>query len=279
MNGTRFRTLDKQVLTAERLDSSTLVDGSIHQLEGKLWHLQQRKRFNDSHIHQSVPHGCLRSDKRIVAPLRSIRTSNQESLIYLLLAFLIHQLNLVCFRIIRKSILKNIFHVSEESTLSSFSKFLRDKSIQPHSTSAEERMQIDQSIVHQLRFSLVNQLDGTNGIHRNMQMSSQSVTRTTRDDGKRRVRMHQCPSRFVHRSIPTYGAHNIHTSIGSTTGNFRGMSRILSLNNVVCKLIFINKFLNLLQYHLLSRSAGNRIHNEDNSLQFLHTLSPIDKRS
>ena len=85
-------------------------------------------------------------------------------------------LNSVYFRLVTETFFQYILYICNRTTTSAFCKAFADDRIEANATSAEERMIIDEPIIKTMYYILVDDLDGINGVHRNLQMASKSVS-------------------------------------------------------------------------------------------------------
>ena len=100
-------------------------------------------------------------------------------------------LNLIRFRLISQAFVQCVFQVGEESPLARVGKLQADEGIEAHAASAEERNVVDFSVIDTYPVAFIQNVDGTFGIHRYMQMSGQPVARATRYDTQCRFGMYQ----------------------------------------------------------------------------------------
>ena len=179
---------DMELLAAERLDLRVLVQRLVEHVETYLRRLDNVEWFHDDDIHQTIAHGCLRGNIGIVAILRCVGTGNEERLILLGARLVLQRVSL---RLILQSLAQDIFCISDRTTLAALGKLHADESVKAHAAGAEERVVVDDTIIQISNLALVDDLYAFLQVHREQQMSCQSVARTARQNAEGSIGVNQ----------------------------------------------------------------------------------------
>ena len=172
---------DMKFLAAERLDFRVLVQRLVEHVETHLRRFDYIKWFHDDDIHQTVAHGCLRGNIGIVAILRCVGAGDEERLILLGASLVFKSVSL---RLILQSLAQDVFGISDRTALAALGKLHADESVKAHAAGAEERVVVDDTIIQISNLALVDDLDAFLQVHREQQMSRQSVARTARQNAE-----------------------------------------------------------------------------------------------
>ena len=177
-----------ELLASERLDLRVLVQRFVEHVETYLRRLDYIEWFHDDDIHQTIAHGCLRGNIGIVAILRCIGTRNEERLILLGARLVLQRVSL---RLILQSLAQDIFGISDRTALAALGKLHADESVKAHAAGAEERVVVDDTIIQISNLTLVDDLYAFLQVHREQQMSCQSVARTARQNAEGSIGVNQ----------------------------------------------------------------------------------------
>ena len=155
--------------------------------------------------------------------MRGIGTSDKEGLlaVHTVLVF-----NGVGFGFIANTLAQGLLYVRHETALASLGKLLADESIEAYAAGTEKRFVAHRAVVKGAHFAFVDNADSTLDIDRNVLVASQSIARTARDDGKHRLRIHQCACHFVDSTVTAHSYNHVHPIGCCLTGEFVGMARI-----------------------------------------------------
>ena len=218
-----------------------LVESPVHKVDTYLRSVKRRERFHDNHVHQTVGHGGLRCNIRIVAVLACIGARNEISLILLGAGFVFH---LVCLRLVFQSLPEHVLKICDRSALTRLGKFQRDESVKSHAASAEERQFVDDPIVESLNLAAVDDVDGFSWVERYAQMPCEPIARTTRNDTQRRWRMYNRAGHLVDGSVSTHSHYDVGTRLHTLFCYVCCMSRIFGKYNLVTELLLVESTVN-----------------------------------
>lgn len=144
-----------QMLGSERLDFGALVERLIEHVNAYLGRFEQVEWLHDDYIHQSVAHGCLWRDIAVVAILRRIGTRDQKSLISSSSVFIT---DLISLWLVFQSFLQNFLYIGNGAPLACFGKLMADTSIETHTTSTEEGVTVDDTIIKRMYLTQIDDL-------------------------------------------------------------------------------------------------------------------------
>ena len=146
-----------------------------------------------------------------------------------------HHVYIISFGTIVQAIHQHILNVGNRSSHLRLGKLFRNKRIEPNTTGTEKRMEVDDSIIHLADGTFINQFNGTDRVKWNMQMASQSITRTRRDDSQSCICIDKCTSHLIHSSVSSDGTHHIGSFFNSLTSQSSSMTRIFRFSYYIRK--------------------------------------------
>ena len=113
--------------------------------------------------------------------MRCVGAGDEERLILLGAGLVFKSVSL---RLILQSLAQDVFGISDRTALAALCKLHADESVKAHAAGAEERVVVDDTIIQISNLALVDDLDAFLQVHREQQMSRQSVARTARQNAE-----------------------------------------------------------------------------------------------
>ena len=150
--------------------------------------------------------------------------------------------NLVSLRLVLQSFLQNLLDISDGATLASFGKLVTDTSVETHSTSTEEGIAIDDTIVERSYLAQIDYLERLPDIDRYHQVARKTIARTTGDNAQSRMGMNNGTTYLIDGPIATNSHADINPISDSLPCQLLGMTRILSNANLTIKLAAVYIF-------------------------------------
>ena len=195
-----------QLTGAESLDFRVVAQGLHKEVGGNLRSLQCIKGLHNDNIHLAVLHAGTWSNICIVAILRGVCTSNEESLMMMDAAVVEDFIGL---GLILQTLLQHILNISDRTTLTCFCELQRDKGVEAHAAGAKERKSVYDSIIECINTALIDDVNALLHIHRQAQMTGQSVARATGDYGQCRLGVNQSACYLVNCAVTTNSGNNV----------------------------------------------------------------------
>ena len=141
-----------------------------------------------------------------------------------------------------QSFLQNLLDISDGATLASFGKLVTDTSVETHSTSTEEGIAIDDTIVEGSYLAQIDYLERLPDIDRYHQVARKTIARATGDNAQSRMGMHDGATDLIDSPIATNSHADINPISDSLSCQLLGMTRILSNANLTIKLAAVYIF-------------------------------------
>ena len=215
------------------------------------------KRRNHRHIYHAVLHTGMGSDKRIVAILCRITQCYHKCLLIDAFAIKVYHIVVALIGGIHR---KGFLQISDKPTLAGLRKIVSHLRIKPHSTCAHKGTFVDRAIVESLHPIVINHLKGFPRVHRNIEVTSQAITRATRHHSKRHFRIHHCSGCTIHRAITAHSHQPIIAFFHGFSTKAVGITFGLHHAHIHRKSRFINHLIYQMRQIFLISGAGFRIH-------------------
>ena len=229
MEGRFVLAIKHNIFRLHRIHKQAAADAFCEQPNSQTRCSEQCRRTHDTYIHHSVLHAGLWSNIRIITPLIRVRKSNQKRLVCQVNS-LTH--NMIRLRLIGKHVLYRVLDIRGKTAFTCSGKTICDMRIKPYTTSRHEHLVVRQTVIHANRFAVIEHLNSFRRIHRNMQMTSKTVSATHRNNTQCRFCIPQTTCHFVHCSVTTNCHHGFKTHHSKLTSQLRRMTRILRKHNV-----------------------------------------------
>ena len=170
----------------------------------------------------------MRSNKRIVAILRGIPASHQKRLF---LDCLTVDQELIRLGLVAQIFLHRILYISKRPAAFLPCKLLADRRIKTDSAGTEKDTSVRLATINCRNVPLYNQIDRPAYIHRNMQLTRQTIAGTFRDNPQHSIRMEHGAGNLVHSPVSPDRNHAIGSFIEGLPCQFTGMSGIFRKRN------------------------------------------------
>ena len=128
-------TLERHFFSAQRVHEMAVVDTSCEQTQGETGTSEDGITGHQHYIHQTVLYTRLRRDKRFVAPLVCVREGDQKRFVRQIQTVADQ---VVCLRLVRESILKDVLQVGRKTAFVTACKMVRYQRIKSRATRADE---------------------------------------------------------------------------------------------------------------------------------------------
>ena len=154
----------------------------------------------------------------------------------------------VRLRLVFESFSQDILGITDRASLAAFRKFHADKGVESHAAGAEERVIVDDSIVQVVNLALIDDLDAFPDIHRDEQVTGETIARSTRDDAQGSIGVYDGASHLIDSAIAPDSYNDVNMVVLGFCRNFRSVSSSFSHSNLVLKKLLVQSRIDQARY-------------------------------
>ena len=199
----------------------------------------------------------MRSYKSIIPVLGGIRTCYQKC--FFLDRLIIYQ-QLIRLRLVTQIFCHRIFNIGKRSASLLLGKLLAYRSIKANPAGTKKHTVVCLTAIYSRNMSFYDQFQCPFSIHRYMELTSQSVTGSFRNNPQNGIRMNHSTSYFIYRAVATYSYNTISPCVNRFSRQLAGMPRIFRKRDLQRTTAFLAHLFDHLRDLSLRTYSGNRIY-------------------